>query len=140
MIIACKRRDAYINGHLTVGAIFMYDLPAPIRFARDRGQIITLDLKVLQSPMNKTEENLTLQDYMIRRISRKGDQRRILINTLLSKLGGQGSKQKKWRTLEKVKALLEYYKEIGFIADFKLEPDAICIERPVKKRIPAASR
>lgn len=140
MIIACKRRDAYINGHLTVGAIFMYDLPAPIRFARDRGQIITLDLKVLQSPMNKTEENLTLQDYMIRRISRKGDPRRILINTLLSKLGGQGSKQKKWRTLEKVKALLEYYKEIGFIADFKLEPDAICIEQPVKKRIPAASR
>ena len=140
MIIACKRRDAYINGHLTHGAIFMYDLPAPIRFARDRGQIITLDLKVLQSPMNKTEENLTLQDYMIRRISRKGDPRRILISTLLSKLGVQGSKQKKWRTLEKVKALLEYYKEIGFIADFKLEPDAICIEQPVKKRIPAASR
>lgn len=140
MIIACKRRDAYINGHLTHGAIFMYDLPAPIRFARDRGQIITLDLKVLQSPMNKTEENLTLQDYMIRRISRKGDPRRILISTLLSKLGVQGSKQKKWRTLEKVKALLEYYKEIGFIADFKLEPNAICIEQPVKKRIPAASR
>lgn len=140
MIITCKRRDAYINGHLTEGAIFMYDLPAPIRFARDRGQIITLDLKVLQSPMNKTEENLILQDYLIRRISRKGDPRRILISTLLSKLGGQGPRQKKWRTLEKVKALLEYYKEIGFIADFKLEPDAICIEQPVKKRIPAASR
>lgn len=140
MIITCKRRDAYINGHLTEGAIFMYDLPAPIRFARDRGQIITLDLKVLQSPMNKTEENLILQDYLIRRISRKGDPRRILISTLLSKLGGQGPRQKKWRTLEKAKALLEYYKEIGFIADFKLEPDAICIEQPVKKRIPAASR
>lgn len=140
MIIACKRRDAYINGHLTVGAIFLYDLPAPIRFARDRGQIITLDLKVLQSPMNKTEENLILQDYLIRRISRKGDPRRILISTLLSKLGVQGIRQKKWRTLEKAKALLEYYKEIGFIADFKLEPDAICIEQPVKKRIPAASR
>lgn len=140
MIIACKRRDAYINGHLTKGAIFMYDLPAPIRFARERGQIVTLDLKVLQSPMNKTEENLTLQDYLIRRISRKGDPRRILISTLLSKLGVQGTRQKKWRTLEKVKSLLEYYKEIGFIADFKLEPDAICIEQPVKKRIPAASR
>lgn len=140
MIIACKRRDAYINGHLTKGAIFMYDLPAPIRFARDRGQIITLDLKVLQSPMNKTEENLILQDYLIRRISRKGDPRRILISTLLSKIGAQGSRQKKWRAQEKVKALLEYYKEIGFIADFKLEPDAICIERPVKKGVPAASR
>jgi hypothetical protein len=140
MIIACKRRDAYINGHLTVGAIFLYDLPAPIRFAQDRRQIITLDPKVLQSPMNKTEENLILQDYLIRRISRKGDPRRILISTLLSKLGVQGTKQKKWRTLEKVKALLEYYKEIGFIADFKIEPDAICIEQPVKKRIPAASR
>ena len=90
--------------------------------------------------MNKTEENLTLQDYLIRRISRKGDPRRILISTLLSKLGVQGARQKKWRTLEKVKSLLEYYKEIGFIADFKLEPDAICIEQPVKKRIPAASR
>lgn len=140
MIITCKRRDAYINGHLTEGAIFMFDLPAPIRFAWDRGQIVTLDLKVLQSPMNKTEENLTLQDYLIRRISRKGDPRRILISTLLSKLGVQGARQKKWRTLEKVKSLLEYYKEIGFIADFKLEPDAICIEQPVKKRIPAASR
>lgn len=140
MIIACKRRDAYINGHLTKGAIFMYDLPAPIRFARDRGQIITLDLKVLQSPMNKTEENLILQDYLIRRISRKGDPRRILISTLLSKIGARGSRQKKWRAQEKVKALLEYYKEIGFIAGFKLEPDAICIEQPVKKRIPAASR
>ena len=140
MIITCKRRDAYINGHLTEGAIFMYDLPAPIRFARDRGQIITLDLKVLQSPMNKTEENLILQDYLIRRISRKGAPRRILISTLLSKLGVQGTKQKKWRTLEKVKALLEYYKEIGFIADFRLEPDAIRFEQPVKKRIPAASR
>ena len=140
MIIACKRRDAYINGHLTLGAIFMYDLPAPIRFARDRGQIITLNLKVLQSPMNKTEENLILQDYLIRRISRKGDPRRILMSTLLSKLGVQGSRQKKWRAQEKVKALLEYYKEIGFIADFKLESEAICIEQPVKKRIPAASR
>lgn len=140
MIIACKRRDAYINGHLTKGAIFMYDLPAPIRFARDRGQIITLNLKVLQSPMNKTEENLILQDYLIRRISRKGDPRRILMSTLLNKLGVQGSRQKKWRAQEKVKALLEYYKEIGFIADFKLESEAICIEQPVKKRIPAASR
>ena len=140
MIITCKRRDAYINGHLTEGAIFMFDLPAPIRFARDRGQIITLDLKVLQSPMNKTEENLILQDYLIRRISRKGDPRRILMSTLLSKIGVRGSRQKKWRALEKVKALLEYYKEIGFIAGFKLEPDAICIEQPVKKRIPAESR
>lgn len=140
MIITCKRRDAYINGHLTEGAIFMYDLPAPIRFARDRGQIITLDLKVLQSPMNKTEENLILQDYLIRRISRKGDPRRILISTLLSKLGIQETRQKKWRTLEKVNSLLEYFKEIGFIADFKLEPNAICIERPVKKGVPAASR
>lgn len=139
MIITCKRRDAYINGHLTEGAVFMFDLPAPIRFARDRGQIITLDLKVLQSPMNKTEETLILQDYLIRRISRKGDPRRILISTLLSKLGVQGATQK-WRTIEKAKKLLSYYKEIGFIADFKLEPDAICIEQPVKKRIPAASR
>lgn len=140
MIIACKRRDAYINGHLTKGAIFMYDLPAPIRFAQDRGQITTLNLKVLQSPMNKTEENLILQDYLIQRISRKGAPRRILISTLLSKIGVRGSRQKKWRAQEKVKALLEYYKEIGFIAGFKLEPDAICIEQPVKKRIPAASR
>ena len=83
---------------------------------------------------------MILQDYLIRRISRKGDPRRILISTLLSKIGARGSRQKKWRAQEKAKALLEYYKETGFIADFKLEPDAICIERPVKKGVPAASR
>lgn len=67
---------AEIDGVTVDAAIHLFREPPVITFARQRKQCTTVALKMLQSPLNKTENTLAIEDYLIEYISRAKDERK----------------------------------------------------------------
>ena len=64
------RMSAFQNNMFTDAAIRMYAEPPLITFAKQRNQVTAIERKVLESPINKTDANLMLEDYLLERIGR----------------------------------------------------------------------
>ena len=125
-LLPMERASIIINGQLAEAAIHIFREPPLISFARGRKQITTIERKLLASPISKTDQNIRLQTYLIERISRiKNDSKssnKILFETLYSETGINTAKQKQ-RAPEKIKQLLDHYKECDFIKGYK--PDTL---------------
>ena len=121
--------QAYINGQLTDAAIHLFREPPIITFAKERNQITTVNVALLNSPVNKTDENIAIDDYLIERIARAKNGKqpcKILFKTLYEKTNITTSKQKS-RAREKVERFLKHYRTQGFISDYKIETDKIIV-------------
>ena len=127
-----------IKGALTDAAIHVLREPPLITFARERKQITTIPLKLLQSPVNKNDTNIAIDDYLIERIKREKDKGvkscRILYTTLFKRTGidttGDRGRKQRQRTPDKVKKFLDYYmtEDAGkFIRKYTEQSDGITI-------------
>lgn len=128
-LLPVARATALVNGKIADAAIQLKGEPPLITFARQRKQISTITVKVLQSPMHKTNANLLIDDYLIERISRAraGKQpTKILYSTIYEKAQITTPKQR-LRAPDKIKTYLEHYKSCGLIADFTLLSDGISV-------------
>ena len=99
-------------------------------FAKQRKQITTITVKVLQSPISKTDANLLIDDYLIERIGRakrSGQSCKILYETLYEH-AQITTKMQRTRAPEKIKTYLEHYKACGMIAGYKMLKDSIQLE------------
>lgn len=124
--------QAIINGQLTDAAIHLFREPPIITFAKQRNQITTINVALLNSPLSKTNENIAIDDYLIERIARAKNGKqpcKILFKTLYEKTNITTSKQKS-RAPEKAKRFLEWYKEQGFISGYTIEKDKITVFIP----------
>ena len=137
-LLPLERGTVVVNGQLADAAIKIFREPPLITFAKQRQQITTLDVKLLQSPISKTDANLSIEDYLIERISREENRKgghscRILFKTLYAHAGiaekpkTSAEKQRKKRAPEKIKKYLTYYQEQEFITRFTTEPDGITV-------------
>ena len=137
-LLPLERGTVVVNGQLADAAIKIFREPPLITFAKQRQQITTLDVKLLQSPISKTDANLSIEDYLIERISREKNRKgghscRILFKTLYAHAGiaekpkTSAEKQQKKRAPEKIKKYLTYYQQQGFISRFTTETDGITI-------------
>ena len=136
-LLPLERGTVIVNGQLADAAIKMYREPPLITFAKQRKQITTIDVRLLQSPISKTDANLLIDDYLIERISKakngKGKQCRILFKTLYEHTGisdkpkTSAEKQQKKRAPDKVKKYLTYYQQQEFITRFTMEPDGVTV-------------
>ncbi len=125
-----ERVTAVVNGKMADSAIRVLREPQIMTFAKQRRQITTLTVKVLQSPISKTDANLIIDDYLIERIAaaKKGNKpSKILYTTLYEKTGITEKKQKQ-RAPEKIKTYLDHYKSCGLITGYKMLKDGIQIE------------
>lgn len=128
-LLPFERSTEIINGQETESAIHFFREPPLMTFAKERKQITTFDLRVLESPINKTEPNLAIDDYLIERIShiKQGNANpKILYVTLYEKCRIT-TKMQKTRAPEKIRRYLEHYKSCKFIYDYKEESDGIYI-------------
>jgi hypothetical protein len=133
-LLPMERMSAYINGQLTESAVKLFREPPLVSFARSRGQITTVSTKLLQSPLNKTDQNLMIDDYLIDRISkmkrakanRKQAVTKILFATINEACKRTTTKQKQ-RTPETVYKYLDYYHKCEFIAGYSKEADGVSI-------------
>lgn len=122
--------EAEMNG-TEATVIHLFREPPLITFARKRKQITTVKLAVLQSPINKTEANLQLEDYLLERISREkakkdAKQARLLLGTIYEKAGITTKKQKQ-RAPEKIKKYLDHYCKTGFIDHYSMDKDGVTV-------------
>ncbi len=129
-LLPSEKITAVANGKITDAAILLYREPPVITFAKQRKQITTITVKVLQSPISKTDSNLLMDDYLIERLSRakrNGQSCKILYETLYEHAQITTYKQKA-RAPEKIKTYLDHYKACGMIAAYKMGKDGIQIE------------
>lgn len=128
-LLPAERATAVVNGKFTDAVIHVFREPPVITFAKQRKQITTIDVKLLQSPMNKTDQNLLLDDYLIERIARAKNRckrQKILFRTLYERVGASTAKQKQ-RIPEKVEKYLEHYKQCGMIMGYELGADGVTV-------------
>lgn len=129
-LLPMERLTATVNGKVTDGAIKLFREPPLMTFAKRRNQVTTLPIKLLQSPISKTESNLAIDDYLLERISREKrkdvKECRLLYEKIYQRANITTRMQRK-RAPEKIRKYLTYYKQQGFIKDFTDQPDGITI-------------
>lgn len=128
-LLPIERTTVTVQGSLADAAIHIFREPPVISFAKQRKQITTVNVELLQSSISKTEGNLLIEDYLIERISRArigGQPRRILYKTLYENARITTSKQRQ-RVPDKVRRYLEHYQKCGLISRFTMEDDGITV-------------
>lgn len=134
LLAATIRTAKYGNNEVT--AIEILSMPKLFSIAEERGQVTTIPFELLEVPISKTDDNLQLLTYLVRRIIyMKHDSdtsRKILLNAVHSKCKIEDKKQKQ-RLPEKLQRILGHYKSIGWIADYNLTASQIEIKLPKKK-------
>ncbi len=126
-LLPMERIQAVINGQ-TVEAIHPFREPPLVSFARGRKQLTTIDKKLLNSPLNKTNQNIEIEDYLLERIAhaKKGElSSKILYSTIFEEAHITGKQRQ--RTPAKVKALLDFYVSQKHIKSYKIEEDGVSI-------------
>ena len=125
-----------IRGKITESAINIFREPPLLSFAKGRNQVTTVPVKLLQSPISKTESSLMLEDYLIYRISKaklKGKDKKpkfsniIKLETLYREMEITDRRAKP-RLLDKVERYLEYYKKIKYIVDYEITKEEIILK------------
>lgn len=127
-----------VQGALTDAAIHILKEPPLMTFARQRDQLTTVSLKLLQSPVSKTDANLAIDDYLIVHIKRaqKGKdhgRHRMLFKTIYKHTGipekptTNAEKQQKKRAPGKIEKYLTHYQTEGTITRYEMEKDGITV-------------
>lgn len=135
-LLPMERVSAIVNGQETDTAIHFFREAPLITFARERPQITTIPRQLLESPLSLTENNLLIDDYLIREISfmKKPNSkisRKMLFETIFEKTGIKDRKSKA-RAKDKIKRYLDYYKsydkEKPFIKDYFIDDNETFVE------------
>ena len=136
-LLPIERGTAIVNGKLSEAVIHIFREPPLMSFARQRKQITSVDIALLQSPISKTDANLQIEDYLLERISKDKNSKksgcRILFKTLYSHTGiadkpkTNTERQQKKRAPGKIESYLKHYQKTGFITGYTMEKDGISI-------------
>ena len=129
-LLPMERVAGYVNGQLAESVVHLFREPPLMTFARERKQLTEVSGKLLNSPLSKTNANLQLEDYLISRISHMKHgfpNHKMAFERIYEKTDITEKKQKQ-RAREKIKKLLDYYRETGFIKGYRLEKDVVLIE------------
>lgn len=122
--------SAFINGKFSESVIHILREPPLISYARRHGQLTTIDIELLKSPINKTPKNMAIEDYLLYRICRakrahKASEK-ILYQTLYEKaeIASASSKSRAPSTIER---LIVHYEKCGYITRHKIDKDSITV-------------
>ena len=127
-LIPAEKVIAKLNGTV-VECIHLHRNPPLYDYADRKGQIGRADIKLLNSPLNKTEETSILQGYLLRRIlaiknPHNKQSNSILYETIYRQLeisapNDGALRKKKIDIRKKVKDILEYWKSVNFIRKYE---------------------
>lgn len=129
-LLPIEKITAIVNGQVSESAIHIFREPPLMTFAKERKQVTTIDVALLQSPVSKTDANLLIDDYLIDRISKakngKGNSCRILYKTLYEHADIK-TRNQRTRAPEKIDKYLSYYQQQGFIKRYETDKDGITV-------------
>lgn len=132
-----KIECAIVGGVLTEDAIIIQELAKLFKMAIDRGQIIPMSRAALDIPIDKTENNLLLNDYLRERVCSNfmAKNTKIAFTKLYSLMEIESvtnkntAKSKKRRTLENAEKLLQHYVKHGKIKSYRKNRDHFSFTR-----------
>lgn len=125
-LISGERVTATLNGNV-LECLHLLRKPILYEYADKKNQIGRFDIKLLNSPINKTEEIITLQGYLYRRIlSMKGSStlsKTIVYETVYNQIGVEASsdgalRKKKSKVRDQIKSIFDFWKQEGFILGY----------------------
>lgn len=128
-LLPMERVKGIVNGQVAEAVIHIFREPPMVSFARQRKQITTINVRLLDTPLSKTSANMELEDYLLERIShmkKSSVRNRMLLATIYENANIKTIKQKQ-RAPEKIKKLLEHYKENGFIKGYRIDDKGVTI-------------
>lgn len=141
-LLPCERVRATVNGQTVDAAIHLFREPPLISFARGRGQITTIPVRVMQIQNTKiTDNSVALQDYLLRRIleikgtPKKGKKAapRILFKTIFDNIGlsdkTESGRKERQRAKKTIGIFLEQFKT-GLSFDYTMDQTGIDIIFP----------
>ena len=124
---------AYIDGQLTDGALEVAEVPKLFQFSIDRGQVTTIPIRLLESPLRKDDTNMMIEDYLLKRISQMNNPKKkvphkILISTLCEQCGINSRMTKSRIINERLPELLAFYEKEGYIKSYTIDKTSITIK------------
>lgn len=129
-LLHIEKTKGYLRGQIADYTIRVIETPKLYLFAKQRYQITSVPLELFKSPINKTEANLRLEDYIISRIAGMKNNtkksRTILIDKIYQKCNIT-TKEQRQRLPEKIERYLKHYVSIGWIKTYKLTDKSIKI-------------
>lgn len=126
-LLPFERGTWIINGNLVEAAIHLFREPPLMTFARQRKHIKSIPIRLLNSPLSKTDLNIAIEDYLLVRILRAKDGHspcKILYKTICDKAGVATERQRQ-RVPERVERCLTHYVKEGFITSFEAAADGV---------------
>lgn len=125
-LIYTRSISGFHNGELSEW-IEILSTPILYKYANSKNQVARMDIKLLNTPINKNEENIILQGYLRKRIqAMKGSRinKNIRYDTTFKQLNiksaSDGALRKKHSKLRStIKEILNYWKDEGFIKNYK---------------------
>lgn len=125
-LISGERVTATLNGK-TLECLRILRPPVLYEYASKKNQIGRFDIKLLNSPINKTEEIIMLQGYLYRRIlsmkSSSNLSKTIVYDTVYNQIeieavSDGALRKKKAKVRDHIKKILDYWKQEDFIAGY----------------------
>ena len=134
-LLPAERISSIVNGQLSNSSIHLFREPPIVSFAKQRNQITTVSIEMLQSPISKTDNNLLIEDYLIERIAKaknNNKSHRILFKTFYEHINLPGNsldqkKHTKQRLPKKVTNYLDYYIKCSYIKSYNIDNNGITI-------------
>lgn len=126
-VIQAEKVTATFKGSEVAEVYHLLKEPVLYTYAGKKNQIGRLDIKLLNSPVNKNEENITLQSYLYRRIlsiKKSGKlSPTIVYDTIYNQLEIEAAsdaslRNKKSKIRKSIKSILDYWKKQGFIKGY----------------------
>jgi hypothetical protein len=126
-LIIGERVTATLNGTV-LECLHILRPPGLYEYANKKNQIGRFDIKLLNSPIKKTEEIITLQGYLYRRILSMKNKKSNLSKTIVydtvykqidvTAASDGALRKKKSKLRDQVKKILDYWKQEKFIAGY----------------------
>lgn len=128
-LLAFRRiSNCVVNGQLTTMIQLLCE-PKLIQFARERNQITSYKKELLHVPLNYTEENLRLQDYLLSTISAEKNKKLYFFEILFKTIKESCSITSRsiGRLTNKLDSILKHYENNDFIKAYEIKEDRIKI-------------
>ncbi len=132
-LIPAKRTEVMLNGQIIKDCIYLYDVLPMFNYASMKNQIASVDIRMLDTPLANTHENIVLKFYVLKRIlSISNDKNNmhdvIRYSTVYEYLNIQASNKdllnhKRKQIRDKIRKLLNYWKGEKLVKDYKEEKE-----------------
>lgn len=141
-LLPIRISEAIYRGQTVDNGVFISEVPYLFTISEERKQLGSFSRALLNSPLSQTKNNLTLEDYLLRRIlkikRKAGNQSpTIILSTLFNKCDIDSKNRKEVaRAREKIERLLDYYVKEKWFFKYEITDKAIKItlEEPKKRK------